>query len=570
MNREIEERSQLSVDGLPVINRSGLPDVEITASASMREVASQLSRWVDNARNASGRSSMFDRGMFTPPDNPYDEMRAARNALRYDSVVSGVAEITEGYAFQGVKWESTEPDEADVFNQMATDQNLDGVLRSMWREEFGIGQFVAAMVWGYREYTVRGQTKKGNQRKKVYRVWAPLKVSILDSLKIVPVGIGPLGGDMLAWQATPGEVGYYQSAYAGEITDPLFLAFFRGAYTPSIAEMPRLVQWGVSTNDLLVLDPANVFRHTITRPDYQPFADIRMKSIFTLLDLKRQLMQSDRASLIGNANYIVLVRKGLKDEPADPEELANLRENYNVLAKMPVIISDHRLSIEIVAPKTDFTLEEEKYDVLNSQILSRLLGTLTLGQSQRGESQQSIASALAKVMESRRHMLRRTLEARLARAVVRHPRNAGVFKTEPNLVFTPRSIALALDSTYLQALMALRTQRELSRESILEFFGLDQATEAMRMEIEEEFYDKIFKTEIPYSKGLPAQDIDTNLRDDPNAVKPGKTTPNGTPEAPSVSGGRGGRPKGGGSSKKSVQGQVKPRTSSGNPSTRKG
>jgi hypothetical protein len=268
-----------------------------------------------------------------------------------------------------------------------------------------------------------------------------------------------------------------------------------------------------------------------------------------------------------------------------------------------VIISDHRLSIDIIAPKTDMVLDEKKYEVLDSRILARLLGTMTVGTSGRSENQQTLGTAVAKVMENRRHMLKRTLERQIARAIVNHPRNANVFTSTPSLVYTPRNVALSLDSSYAQALLALRTQREISRETILEFFGLDESTEAQRMELEAELYDDIFKTEIPYSKGQPAQDVDANLdkKDAPAAVTvapdgtlmatPAKKTaaktpakkvppakavappakkiaakgPNGTPAAPSVTGARGGRPLGGGASKKSPAAIAKPRTANGNP-----
>ncbi|MEO6157940.1 MAG: hypothetical protein ABIQ39_09955, partial [Ilumatobacteraceae bacterium] len=117
---EVEATSQLTINGksLGIINGSDLSTEQITSDASMREVAAQLSRWVDNARSATGRTTMFDRGAYTPPDNPYDEMRSARHAVRYDSIVSGMAETTEAFAFQGSKWEGEDSDEADVFNQL--------------------------------------------------------------------------------------------------------------------------------------------------------------------------------------------------------------------------------------------------------------------------------------------------------------------------------------------------------------------------------------------------------------------------------------------------------------------
>ena len=96
--------------------------------------------------------------------------------------------------------------------------------------------------------------------------------------------------------------------------------------------------------------------------------------------------------------------------------------------------------------------------------------------------------------------------------------------------------------------MGLRTQREMSRETILEYFGLDQATEAQRMEIEEKKYDDIFKTVVPFSAN-PQQD------GNPNGAEP-----------PNVSGSRGGRPAGGGSSPNNST-KPKPQTENGNPST---
>lgn len=578
---EVEATSRLQVNGrdLGIINATDLPTDRIAADASLREVANQLGRWVEDGRRGNGQGSLFNRNAYTPPNNPYDEMRSARHAVRYDSIVSGVQETTEAFAFQGVKWEGEDPDEADIFNQLARIQNLDAVVRTMWREEFTYGQFVAAKLWGWTELTVRGKTKNGNKRKRKVRVWAPLQIRILDSLKIVPAGVGPLGGETLCWQATQGEVGAYQEAFRGEKIDPLMTTFFQGTYNPDYDETNELAKIGVDPAKLLAMNPDWVFRHTMTKPDYERFSDVRLKSLFTLLDLKRSLIEADRAMLIGAAKYILLIRKGEKDAPALPEEMANLQENYQFIAKLPVIISDHRLSIDIIAPKTDMTLNEDKYQTLDSRILARLLGTLTIGSKGRGsDDQSSLSYTVAKVMENRRHMLKRTLENQLAWAVVTHPKNAGVFETTPSLVYTPRNIALSMEQSYAQALLSLRTSRELSRETILEFFGLDQSTEAQRMQIEEEFYDDIFKTQVPYAAqgvgGVPPEntpgdvvDGETEDKAIPPAKAPAKKAPAKAVEPPAVSGARGGRPVGGGQSKRSPAAIAKPKTGAGNPKT---
>lgn len=560
MANEVEVIADLDMAGRPgqVINMAPVSTGDIAASAEVREIARAMGRWVDDARGRGSTASMFRRDRYLPPDNPYDQMRCARDAMQSDDIVSGVAEVTEAIAFSGVKWEGEDPDDADVFNQLSADLNMDAVIRAMWREEFQYEQAVVAKLWGPVEYTVRGRTSKGNKRKKTYNIYAPKRLVVLDSLKCVPIGYGPLRQDQLAWQATAGEVGSYDSAVSGSKLDPLMTTFFTGEYTPGEDELVTLNALGASTDRLLAMNPDWVFRHTSTRADYELFAPLRMKSVFTLLDLKQQLMQSDRASLIGAANYILLIRKGTDQKPAVPEEIRNLKEQYNFLAKLPVVISDHRLEIDIIAPKLDFVLKASAYDVLDRRILARLLGAMAIdGGSTTGSGGATpmVGALIARTMENRRHMLRRTIEREIAKAVVNHPRNADIFHATPSLVYTPRNVSIDTDQAYSSALLALRTQREISRETILEYLGLDQSTEAQRMELEGEIYDDIFKTQVPFS-AAPA---------DPNATG-GTPTPNGTPEDPKVSGARGGRPRGGGSAPQSPQGQTKPKNRNGNAS----
>lgn len=592
MTYDVEASSTAAVDvagGARMLNFSGLPDTVVTGSADFREAASQLQTWVHRTRQG-GTSTLFNRGVFMPPDNPYEEMRAARAAVQHDDIVSGVAENTEGLAFGGIKWEAENPDDADVFNQLSAELNLDGVVRAMYREDFTYSQVFVAQVWGTRSYTVRGRNPapevgldkvtvtdpltgqsseefhekrdpdtnlpvkrgKGTKRKKRYEnLWVPTGLRILDPAKIVPLGIGPLGDERYAWQATDAEIGLWHQVVDGTKIDVGMGIFFRGPYTPGLEERRELLDIGVDPTRLLEINPDYVFRHCSTKPDYLRFPDLRLKSCFSLLDLKRQLIAADRAMLVGAANYILLVRKGSPEEPATQKEIDNLKSNYQFVAKLPVIISDHRLEIEIIAPKIDLTLQQEKYDTLDTRLLTRLLGTLSIGHSGNGtETQDSLSHAVARALENRRHMLRRTLERHIAREVVEHPRNAGKFEAEPNLVYTPRNISLGWEQPYLQALLNLRTQREISRETLLEVFGLDQATEAQRREMEAERFDDIFQTQVPFSS-------------------PQMNGPNGGPVAPGVAGAMGGRPTGGGKPKANTT-KAAPKTPAGNTSTRKG
>lgn len=568
MTNEIEVTSGLE-EQYELRNTSGLSDEQILSDSNFRKAAKEISRWADNLRSVQQRGSMFDRAAYTPPNNVYDEMRSARIAVEHDDIVSGTADITESFAFQGMKWESTNADEADIFNQWSADIDMDSVLRRIWREDFTLSQCVVATTWGWREYTVRGKgpdqydpeakpstdlndpdaeinpvtgqpkppKRKGRKRRKTYRLWVPTQLTVLDSTKIVPVDFSPLAPEKLAWCASDAEMGHWKDVSEGRVVDLPMETFFTGQYIPPRSEGDRLRKMGIPTDKLLLLNPEMVFRHTLTRADYEAWPVIRMKSLFGLLDMKRQLINADRAALVGAANYILLVKKGTDDRPAAQEEVNNLKENYNFIAKMPVIISDHRLNIEIIAPKVDLTLNGDKYDTLDTRILMRLLGTLSLGaRGQRNETSITLSNAVARMMENRRHMIRRSIEKNIARKIVQHPLNKKPtgqqqVEAEPNLIFLPRHVTLGFDAALIQAMVGLRTQREISRETILEQFGLDQATEALRMEHEDEFYDDIFKTQIPFA--APGQ-----------GGPPGQETEDkGDPKA---NGAQGGRPPGGG------------------------
>jgi hypothetical protein len=560
-----ETAADLTYDGgrpLPIDNRSGVDTRTLAADPQMRRIAAQLTEWVETARATGAPASsgnLFDRTTYTPPDTPYDHLKVARKALREDDIISGIADATEAMAFEGgLKWESSNPDDADVFNQLSAELNLDAKIREMWREEFTTDQFVCAKLWGWSDYTVRGKTAKGNKKKKSYRVWVPQRLVVLDPLHVVPIGHGPLREDRLAWSSSEAEIGYYAEAYAGDRIDPLMTSFFLGTYTPGADEQRDMLGWGVRYDRLLAMNPDYVFRHCSTRPDYAKWSDIRLRSVFPLLDMKKQLMASDRATLVGAANYILLIRKGSDAAPAVPEEIAALKEGYNFLAKLPVIISDHRLEVEIIAPRLDFVLRESAYDVIDKRILARALSGFVAPGTKGTNSGNSdtFENALAKNLQNRRHMIRRTLEKEIARAVVNHPKNAGLFEAVPSMVFTPRSVSVGRDQAYLAQLATLRTQREVSRDTILEYMGLDQSTEAQRLQLEEEIYDQIFKTQIPFS-ATPGADP----QDD-------QTTQNGEPEDPATSGRRGGRPRGGGNGPQSPQATTRPTTTNGNPTTR--
>lgn len=562
--------------------------------ASMRQVAAQLTSWVNNARAVTNRSSLFDRGKYTSSDNVYDQMRTARQALSDDDVVASAYELTEGLAFQGIQWQSDDGDDMDVFNQIAAEHDLDGVVRKMWREQFVCSQVVHGFWWDNGKFTVRGKTpiekpdpevdpatglekpidpakiKGGNKRKKTYDVWFPRAITTLDSTKVVPVGMLQFGQERLAWQATVNEIAQYDLLANGQLQDELMDRFYAGKYQcRDIDEQSELTRLGVDVSRLILLDDQYVHRHTLTKPDHERFADVRLKSVFRLLDLKQQLMESDRVTLIGAANYILLVKKGDDKDPAYPEEITNLQQNFNYIAKLPVIFSDHRLNIEIISPKLDVTLNPEKYDVLDNRIGARILNTIGATGSrsgQRSDDSLKMGRVIARSMENRRNMIARYLERTVGKAIYEHEKNAGVFNGKmPKIAFVPNRIALDDDSGVAATIVQLRSMNELSRESTLEYFGFDQAVEAMRRVFEDESgMDDTFKTMVPF--GSPG--VGGNTGAAAGNPKP-EPQPDTVGAAQGGAGKTGGRPVGGGTPSKNPtaaprrtsQGTTKPKGS---------
>lgn len=525
--QEGHEVVQVDDGGAPWVNAAGVDSAVVQPYVD--RVAREIANWVDRTRGGYNRPSLFNRAAYVAPENPYAQMGTARSAVENDDVVGGVCDVTEGLIFQGLKWESEDVLAADIFNQLATDLNLDEFARQWHREDFTYSQAVIGLWWGRKTYTPKLKTDSGKQSKKKVTIACPVAWTFLDPGKVVPLQPGPFGQDRLAWHATPEEFASYAAGQDGVWMDPLLREFTMGPVVPqSKYEWDLIRSYGMDPRFLLMLNPSSVFRITRTKMTYERFPTVRLKSVFPLLDLKQQLIEADRVSLVGAANFILLVRQGTEKEPAKQEEIDNLKENFKVVAKIPVVVGDHRLQIDIITPPQEFVLKSEKYDTLDRRILARAMGALSIASSgQRNENSITIARGIARLLENRRHMMKRSLEKEIARRIMDHPENVGTFDHEPNLVFTPRNVQLDTDENVAKAILALRSANELSRESTLEYFGFDQAAEALRREFEKAEFDDTFKTIVPH--GSPG-------------AQPGQTGPNGAPDPATVTGARGGRP----------------------------
>lgn len=479
-----------------------LNDTEISSNDVMDALRTQhpevaaLVRWGTETQAIGRNGGIFQRDRYLTPDAVFDQFRTALDAIESDDVVSGVMETTESLAFHNIKIECDDEDETDVWNQILEDIDFYTRAREMWRELFSVSQYYAATYWVRKDYKVRGKTKDGNRKKKEFKgLVVPGGITMLDPLKVVPVGNFMFGKEQLAYIADRDQVQNFDNVLAGENTTDLVVAqLLSGRYEPDKSEKKYLKDiTNKNVDNLFLLNPTNVWRHTATRPAYQRFATVRMKSVFEILDMKQQLRQMDRAHLIGGTNFIVLVKKGSDTQPAKQAEVQALATQVKMAARVPVIVGDHRIEVEIVTPKMDFTLIPEKYNTLDARITARLFQMFMTGNysaGAKGDDSIKLARVVARGMETRRNMIGLNT---LRNLILPTFRKNTMLTEVPELNFQPKRISLDFDPNVLAYFQELRDRGDLSRETVLGELDIDQEKEFRRRKLENELYDDTFK-----------------------------------------------------------------------------
>lgn len=487
-----------------VINATDIDDSEIIQGLAENPEFRAIQHWTSSmmppgSSDSSRMGGVFQRDRFVTPSNIFEEMQVAIHAAEYDDTVSGVLETTEALAFSKMSIDCDDPDEEDIWQQIMGHMNMDGLLRRMWREQFTVSQFYAVTRWKRKTFKVRGnpiQSGEGKRaRRKSYNLLVPDAVTILDPLRVVPVGNFAFGEEKLVYIANKSESEDFDEVLAGKNTaDVIIKNLIVSRYNPSENEKKKIKAiTGINVDNLYLMNEENVWRHTETRPDYQRFATVRMKSVFELLDLKSQLRQMDRAYLIGGTNFIVLVKKGSDAQPAKPSEIQALASQVRTTSRVPVLIGDHRLDIEIITPDQDMTLKPERYNSLDARIAARLYLMFMTGNyaaGAKGDDSIKLARVVARGIESRRHMLRRDLQANILQKVME--KNAGKLSAEPKIQFHPRHVALDFDNNMATFYNDLRAAGNLSRDTLLAEFDINQDEEARKRQREDEEYGDIF------------------------------------------------------------------------------
>lgn len=478
-------------------------------AAWMDPVKRAMASWAEDTQGKSTRNrSLFDRNRFVTPGLIFEQMAMAEDAMD-DDVVAGVFDTSEAMAFKKMSMQCSDPDQRDVWNQIARDLNLDAFLRMAWRELFKVSQYYGVMWWGQKSYRVRGKREQRRSRK-VMDLTVPLGLGVLDPMRVVPVAHNLFGGFSLAWIASDDEYKLYDQASKGAVDDELVSQLFLGPYKPTEDEAVKLRKEKIDVDRLMLLNPEYTWSGHLTKATYERWTRLRMRSIFPLLDMKHQMREMDRAFLLGGINFIVLVKKGTDALPVQKQsEITMVAEQMKAQSKSSVIVSDHRLEIEIITPDLTNILDPKKWAVLDDRIRLRLWGSIAPpAETGNTESQITLAKVVSLGIDNRRHMLKRDIEHYILQAI--RDRNPDDMSDEVSMEYSPRRIDLMFDPQVATIFQEIRDRGELSRETILDEFGFDLSLERQRREEEKENGDDdIFvPVNVPFDS-------------------PGKTTPGG-------------------------------------------
>lgn len=501
------------------VNEAGIPEEVAESVVRSQDVASAIESWMKKTNIPRGRQyDVFQRNKWSGVDHIFAQMGQAAAAVENDDILSTLADTIEGLAFQKMRFEMDDEDQQDIWNQIARDLNMDEFLKKMWRELFKTSQVYVGVWWDRRSYTVRtpaiqegdidpetgkpvDNPGKGNRkRKKRFDVIVPSALTVFDPTKVIPVGNLMFGRERFAYHASRDEHDAFESVMSGQAIDETILRLIERKYEPGRGEAGVLGDLGVDADRLWLFKKQTCFRHTLTRADYERFASVRLKSVLEVLDMKQHLRASDRATLIGSTNFIVVIKKGSDKHPARQAEIDNLKEQARVVARMPILVGDHRLQVDIVTPSREHTLDEDRYWALDSRLVFRALQSFSpsaLSSGQNSSQVSELSRVVALGMESRRHQMARTLESDLFATAV--DLNPSQLDERPKLAFTPKRITLQIDAQFIKAILELRDRGDISRETMLEEVDYDQDVEAMRRMREKMVYDPVFQSQVPHS-----------------------------------------------------------------------
>ena len=463
-------------DHVTVVNETDLPDALVTQAAQDYFIENASMAWAHNStfQNYTGNGSMLSRREYRTPTNVIDEIRLARDLADRDDDVAAAIGSQIATAFES-GMENFHEDEKTVglFNSIAREANLDSVLKEMYRE-YLIASSVTTISLFTRQ-NLEWRPADGNVREESVAV--PV-VGILQAECIRVLGDDTFGTGTLAYDPEDQNLRSWLETFFNPQTTPakkaemgrqnrVAAAIFTGIVPQSLTPENEYPYY---SGNLYYLNQKLVHRTTMPKGAWSYPRPLLTRN-FPLLEAKRLLNILDFSLLQGGSNFIVVVKKGTDERPAQPAEMANLQNVVRAASKTGVIVGDHRLNIEVITPNLTELLNPGKRRLIGRKLAMALLRVPESGVEDPGsEGMKTEIELMSRVISGDRQDLKRHVERFTYKETVR--RNKQVFtKGAPKLWFP--KIVLQGSQYFTDYVIKLRDRGDIPRKWAVEAGGFD-------------------------------------------------------------------------------------------------
>lgn len=466
-----------SPDRVTVVNETDLPDAMVTAAVRDHFIENASMAWghTTTFQNYTGNGSMLARREYRTPTNVIDEIRLARDLAERDDDVAAALGSQIATAFES-GMENFHEDEKTVglFNAICREANFDSVLKEMYRE-YLIASSVTTISLFTRQ-NLEWRASDGVTREESLAV--PV-VGILQAENIRVIGDDTFGTGTLAFDPPDDKLRNWLETYFNPRTTPakkaemgrtnrVAAAIFTGVVGNDDMADTELAPY--NSGSLYLLNPKLVHRTTMPKGAWNYPRPLLTRN-FALLEAKRLLNILDFSLLQGGSNFIVVVKKGSDQRPAQPGEMANLQNVVRAASKTGVIVGDHRLSIEVITPDLKELLNPAKRRLIGRKLSMALLRVPESGVEDPGtEGMKTEIELMGRVISGDRQDIKRHIERFTYKETVR--RNKRVFpKGAPKLWFP--KIVLQGSQYFTDYVIKLRDRGDIPRKWAVEAGGFD-------------------------------------------------------------------------------------------------
>jgi hypothetical protein len=484
-------------------NRTDLPDRAILEYFEENTAAFGWTGDRPQITPFSGTGSALARTKWQPPTNVIDEIKLARDLAERDDDVAPAIESLIAAAFSD-GYQNQHPDEQieHTFEKLTEDMGLRRVLMEFYREWLISYQINSVTIFTRASYDIRPE---GTSRVLTRNVASPL-------CGVLPAeNIRVLGDDLFGQAATAfvpeGELAEWLQTFFSASTTPAKKAQMRRENPVRAAlfiEKVNITDENLkldlfnSGGDAYRLNPSMVARSTAAKGSWS-YPRPPLTRNLPLLEAKRLLNIMDHALLQGGTNYIIVAKKGSKEQPALQPEIDNLREVVKRASRTGVLIGDHRIDIEIVTPDLSELLNPDKRVMIGHKLSTSMLRVPQFAADDKGQAVVTFTELLQRIITSDRSVVRDHVHDHVWTKVM--TRNQSVFgrADRPGLWF-PRVILQGFQF-FTDYLLKMYDRGDLPRKWMVEFGGFDyEAAIAQKKRENDNNHDQIFMPPaVPFS-----------------------------------------------------------------------